>query len=101
MARLGFSPALSFRVIDDLEPYFAGYRSFVLGLIRLLPQRMTCGSCSLTGGSPRAVSARLASAHNSHFRVGLAESHPVGATEQAAMVHSGVTACNTRWCDPG
>jgi hypothetical protein len=36
VARLGFPPDLSFRVIDDLEPYFAGYRRFVLGFLRLL-----------------------------------------------------------------
>ena len=36
VARLGFPPVLSFRVIDDLEPYFAGYRRFVLGFLRLL-----------------------------------------------------------------
>jgi hypothetical protein len=41
VARLGFPSALSFRVIDDLEPYFAGYRRFVLGFIRLLPP--ACG----------------------------------------------------------
>jgi hypothetical protein len=38
VARLGFPSALSFRVIDDLEPCFAGYRRFVLGFIRLLPR---------------------------------------------------------------
>jgi truncated hemoglobin YjbI len=37
VARLGFPLAMSFRVIDDLEPYFAGYRRFVLGFMRLLP----------------------------------------------------------------
>ena len=41
VARSGFPSALSFRVIDDLEPYFAGYRRFVLGFIRLLPP--ACG----------------------------------------------------------
>jgi hypothetical protein len=35
-ARLGFPSPLSFRVIDDLEPYFAGYRRFVLGFLRPL-----------------------------------------------------------------
>jgi hypothetical protein len=59
VARLGFPSALSFRVIDDLEPYFAGYRRFVLGFIRLLPPACACGSCGQTGGSPRAVPARL------------------------------------------
>jgi hypothetical protein len=37
VARMGFPPVLSFRVIDDLEPYFAGYRRFVVGFLRLLP----------------------------------------------------------------
>jgi hypothetical protein len=36
VARLGFPPALVFRVIDGLEPYFAGYRRFVLRFLRLL-----------------------------------------------------------------
>jgi hypothetical protein len=36
VARMGFAPVLSFRVIDDLEPYFAGYRRFVLGFLRPL-----------------------------------------------------------------
>jgi hypothetical protein len=36
VARLGFPSPLSFRVIDDLEPYFAGYRRFVLGFLRPL-----------------------------------------------------------------
>lgn len=36
VARLGFPSALSFHVIDDLEPYFAGYRRFVLGFLGLL-----------------------------------------------------------------
>lgn len=36
VARLGFPLALSFNVIDDLEPYFAGYRRFVLGFLGLL-----------------------------------------------------------------
>ena len=36
VARMGFPPVLSFRVIDDLEPYFAGYRRFALGFLRLL-----------------------------------------------------------------
>jgi hypothetical protein len=36
VARLGFLSPLSFRVIDDLEPYFAGYRRFVLGFLRPL-----------------------------------------------------------------
>lgn len=31
VARLGFPDVLSFQAIDDLEPYFAGYRRFVLG----------------------------------------------------------------------
>jgi hypothetical protein len=46
VARLGFPPALSFRVIDDLESYFAGYRRFALGFLRLLPgyPQMTCSS---------------------------------------------------------
>jgi hypothetical protein len=34
VARLGFPPVLSFHVIDDLEPYFAGYRRFVLGWLK-------------------------------------------------------------------
>ena len=33
---MGFPSVLSFCVIDDLEPYFAGYRRFVLGFLRLL-----------------------------------------------------------------
>lgn len=37
VARLGFPHALSFRVIDDLEPYFDGYRRFVLGFLRPFP----------------------------------------------------------------
>jgi hypothetical protein len=36
VARLGFPSALSFNFIDDLEPYFAGYRRFVLGFLGLL-----------------------------------------------------------------
>jgi hypothetical protein len=31
VARLGFPDVLSFQAIHDLEPYFAGYRRFVLG----------------------------------------------------------------------
>jgi hypothetical protein len=34
VARLGFPPALTFHVTDDLEPYFAGYRRFVLGWLK-------------------------------------------------------------------
>jgi len=35
VARLGFPSVLSFGVIDDLEPYFAGYRRFVLSWLQL------------------------------------------------------------------
>jgi hypothetical protein len=51
VARLGFPPALSFRVIDDLEPYFAGYRRFVLGFIGLLPPARGMRLVRATGGS--------------------------------------------------
>ena len=33
VARLGFPSALAFHVINDLEPYFTGYRRFVLGFL--------------------------------------------------------------------
>ncbi len=35
VTRQGFPSALSFGVIDDLEPYFAGYRRFVLSWLQL------------------------------------------------------------------
>ena len=35
VARLGFPSVLSFGVIDDLEPYFAGYGRFVLSWLQL------------------------------------------------------------------
>jgi hypothetical protein len=44
-ARLGFPSELSFGVTDDMEPYFAGYRRFVLGFLRLLPARRLAGLC--------------------------------------------------------
>lgn len=57
VARLGFPPVLSFCVIDDLEPYFAGYRRFVLGFLRLLSSAVnecvTCISQRQTGRLPR------------------------------------------------
>lgn len=34
VARLGFPDVLSFQAIDDLEPYFAGYKRFVLGWLK-------------------------------------------------------------------
>ena len=37
VTRQGFPSALSFGVIDDLEPYFAGYRRFVLSWLQLPP----------------------------------------------------------------
>ncbi|HEV2251942.1 MAG TPA: hypothetical protein VGS06_01990 [Streptosporangiaceae bacterium] len=50
VARLGFPLASSFRVIDDLEPYFAGYRRFVLGFLRPLSPatRATCSTTAWT-----------------------------------------------------
>jgi hypothetical protein len=69
VARLGFSPDLSFRVIDDLEPYFAGYRRFVLGFLRLLsrlPQGVTCSSSGKQEACRTTVSAWPPSAHISH-----------------------------------
>lgn len=34
VARLGFPEELSFQSVDDLEPYFAGRRRFVLSRLR-------------------------------------------------------------------
>lgn len=51
VARLGFPPVLSFRVIDDLEPYFAGYRRSVLGFLRFLsPATPRIRDMDLPGG---------------------------------------------------
>jgi hypothetical protein len=35
VARLGFPDAPSFHTVEDLEPYFAGHRRFVLSWLRL------------------------------------------------------------------
>ena len=39
VARFGFPDAPSFHTVDDLGPYVAGFRRFMLGLLRL---RETC-----------------------------------------------------------
>jgi hypothetical protein len=68
VARTSFPPVLSFRVIDDLEPYFAGYRHFVLGFLRLLsPATHGCATCTSqrqTRRSPRGSPCLVPQAQN-------------------------------------